>query len=99
MSIRSTKPSNFCKKSIRRCPICSSIVNRLKRPERELNPSTEETMPITIQWLCEGHVIYGHYSGDITVDEIAGFSATLHEMVESSDAPLVHMVSDVSQLG
>src|SRR5262245_25915737 len=53
-------------------------------------------MPIQMQWYCEGLVMYVEISGDITTADMIAYSNTLKQLVDSSDAPLVHMITDVS---
>lgn len=51
-------------------------------------------MPIETYWMIEGRVSYFRYQGKITVDEIAVAAQTGIQMLESSDALLVHTLQD-----
>jgi hypothetical protein len=55
-------------------------------------------MSIHVQWYCSGLVLYAQFGRSITVEDLNTFTATIQQMVDSSDAPLVHLVADLSSL-
>ena len=55
-------------------------------------------MPLAIKWYCDGLVVYARVTGTLTIENLKELNAQVHRMVESSDAPLVHLVTDLSQI-
>ena len=53
-------------------------------------------MPVGVTWLIEGHVVYGEFVGEITLDELAAFDEQTVAMLDSSSAPMVHGIHDMS---
>lgn len=55
-------------------------------------------MPYAVSWYIENEVIYAHYSGEMTADELRDSLIMMRQMIESSSRPLVHVLSDVGDV-
>ena len=55
-------------------------------------------MPYTVQWFIPDEVLYAHYSGVTTPDELRESMAEMQAMIESSPRNLVHTISDVGDI-
>ncbi len=55
-------------------------------------------MPYSIDWYIESEIIYIHYSGATTVDELRESLIATKNMIDSSDRHLVHMIADVGDV-
>jgi len=55
-------------------------------------------MPYSLNWLIENEVIYTHYSGLSTAEELRECLTKMLDLIESSPRPLVHMISDVGDI-
>ena len=55
-------------------------------------------MPYTIDWYIENEVIYIHYSGEPTPDELRNSLLTTVEMIDGSSHTLVHIIADVGNV-
>jgi len=51
-------------------------------------------IPVEISWLVEGRISYFHYYGVVTIEEIAQAGERGIEMLEESNALLVHSIQD-----
>ena len=49
-------------------------------------------MTVTIQWFLENRVIYMETPGKLLLEEVGETSNTIINMIDNSDAPLVHVV-------
>lgn len=56
-------------------------------------------MGIDIQWFVYGRIIRANISGDITIEDLENGSNTTIALIEESDAPLVHIVTDETDMG
>src|SRR5688500_7514486 len=52
-----------------------------------------------IAWLVPNKVIDLHVIGDISLESLAAFSQDIMQYIESSDAPLVHLLADERDMG
>lgn len=55
-------------------------------------------MGITLDWLIEEKVIFGHYFDVIASDELSNAMDDIVDMIEGSSAPLVHTLIDNTKL-
>lgn len=55
-------------------------------------------MPYTTDWLIPNEILYVHYSGASTADELRECLLKLHDMIESSPRHFVHVISDVGDV-
>lgn len=55
-------------------------------------------MPYSIDWYIENEIIYMHYSGKTTADELRECLLTIKAMIESSPRHLVHIITDVGDV-
>ena len=51
-------------------------------------------MPIKNDWLVPNAVIFSHYSGATTEDELIDSTKSVNAMIDSSDSPFVHIIVD-----
>ena len=56
-------------------------------------------MAYETKWLLPGRVIYMANRGAITVEELQDESLRLIELLEEGEGPLVHLLTDVTELG
>ena len=56
-------------------------------------------MAIEIKWLLPGRIVYIANRGTITVDELQNESRQLIEFLDEGEGPLVHLLTDVTELG
>lgn len=55
-------------------------------------------MPFEVSWLVEGQIIHANLKGKITVEEIQENSELAISMFESTDAALVHVLTNEADL-
>jgi hypothetical protein len=55
-------------------------------------------MPYTIDWLIPNEVIYTHYRGVTTVEELRDCLTEMQHFMDSSPRHLVHAISDVGDI-
>ena len=55
-------------------------------------------MPQQTSWIIENHLVQMKYTGDISVEDLVEGSTQLKANLESSDAPLVHVLVDVLEM-
>lgn len=55
-------------------------------------------MPIETTWLVEGRIINARLSGEVTPDDIRQSAAQVVQMIDSSDAELVHALHDATDV-
>lgn len=53
-------------------------------------------MTYSMNWYIENEIIYIHFSGKTTADELRASLMAVHEMIASSPRHLVHILNDVS---
>ena len=56
-------------------------------------------MGIEMQWYVPQKIVHGDIIGDISLEDIQNSSRELQEMFAQSDSPLVHVLSNESQVG
>jgi hypothetical protein len=54
-------------------------------------------MPIGMKWCCKGRVVYVRVVGDLHIDEFYKTASTFRQLIDYSDAPLVHLIADLSE--
>jgi hypothetical protein len=54
-------------------------------------------MPIVHYWLLPGRIIYVHWSGQLTLDDLTAANHRTKTLLESGEAP-IHLIRDDSQL-
>jgi hypothetical protein len=52
-------------------------------------------MPYYTEWYIPGQIVYSRYTGKITTDDIIENVEVMHQLIDSCDRPLVHVVSDM----
>ncbi|MEZ4670889.1 MAG: hypothetical protein R3E39_23545 [Anaerolineae bacterium] len=55
-------------------------------------------MPYTADWYIENEIIYVHYTGAVTQDDIRGTFATANQFIERSPRHIVHLITDVGDI-
>ena len=55
-------------------------------------------MSYSIEWYIENEIIYVHYSGTTTVDDMRNAMTTTKSMIDESPRQLVHVISDVGDV-
>ncbi len=55
-------------------------------------------MPTSVDWYLEGRVIAARLYGNIEASDIEAIANDMVELVEASDAPLVHILVDVQDM-
>jgi hypothetical protein len=55
-------------------------------------------MPFSVDWYIENEIIYAHFEGESTVEELRDSLLTVRELIESSPRPLVHVITDVGDV-
>lgn len=53
-------------------------------------------MPVEVRWYCDGLVLYARLNGKITGSDLVDYSTTIQRFMATSDAPLVHLLVDIS---
>ncbi len=55
-------------------------------------------MPFDINWFVENRIIFAKAVSTMTIEELSVASNKVIKMIEERDAPLVHILSDESDL-
>lgn len=55
-------------------------------------------MPVMLSWFIPERVVYVDLDGDVTADEIRANAAEFAALVDTSPAPLVHVLQDATDL-
>ncbi len=55
-------------------------------------------MPYAVSWYIENEIVYAHYSGVTTPEELRDSLILIKEMIERSSRQLVHVISDVGDV-
>jgi hypothetical protein len=58
----------------------------------------EENMPYAMDWYIPGAIVLSEYSGAVTKDEIRESTLELIKLLASTERPLVHTVTDISEV-
>ena len=55
-------------------------------------------MPYSVNWYIENEIIYMHYSGKTTAEELRESLLTMLKMIKESSRQLVHVLTDVGDV-
>jgi hypothetical protein len=55
-------------------------------------------MPYTVNWYIKNEVVYTHYTGVVTINELRACLLEMKKMIESSPRNQVHAISDVGDI-
>lgn len=55
-------------------------------------------MAYKIQWYIENHVLYTTFLGETSIEELRRCLKEINALVDQSDRPLVHVITDVTRL-
>ncbi|MCA9895877.1 MAG: hypothetical protein KC615_22990 [Anaerolineae bacterium] len=55
-------------------------------------------MPYSVNWLIPDQVIFAHFSGETTEDDLRGSLISVKDIIESSDNQYVHLITDTGDV-
>ncbi|MCA9886405.1 MAG: hypothetical protein KC708_25705 [Anaerolineae bacterium] len=55
-------------------------------------------MPYSLDWFIPGQVIFAHFSGETTEDDLRGSLISVRDIIENSDNRYIHLITDTGDV-